>query len=142
MADRYSKERRSRLMARIRSKGNKATELRFIRLLRLKQISGWRRHLNLPGKPDFVFEQNMLAVFIDGCFWHGCPKCYAEPKTNVMFWRNKIARNRARDRMATRTLRKLGWQVIRIWQCDLGREIRVEKKLRRGLVPSLKKRAT
>jgi DNA mismatch endonuclease (patch repair protein) len=56
---------------------------------------------------------------VDGCFWHGCPRCYKEPKSNARFWRNKIIANRARAKLVNRTLRALGWRVMRIWQHDL-----------------------
>ncbi len=74
MADVFSKSKRSKVMAAIRSKGNKDTELRLAFILRAYGIKGWRRHYPLPGKPDFVFPKQRLAVFVDGCFWHSCPK--------------------------------------------------------------------
>ena len=73
----------------------------------------------LPGKPDFVFPKPRLAVFVDGCFWHGCPKHATWPKTNRAFWRKKIARNRARDREVGHALRRMGWRVIRVWEHGL-----------------------
>src|SRR5437016_438786 len=81
VADIFSKVKRSALMSRIRSHGNAATELRFITLLKGAGIIGWRRQHRLHGKPDFVFLKFRLAVFVDGCFWHGCPRCYGEPKS-------------------------------------------------------------
>jgi DNA mismatch endonuclease (patch repair protein) len=80
---------------------------------------GWRRHLPLPGRPDFVFPEQKVAVFVDGCFWHGCPKCYTRPKTNRKFWDKKREDNMARDKRVTRQLRRQGWKVIRIWQHSL-----------------------
>jgi DNA mismatch endonuclease, patch repair protein len=119
MADWLSREQRSRNMASIRSKGNATTEKAFLRLLREGGISGWRRHIDLPGKPDFVFRGRRLAVFIDGCFWHGCPRCYRLPEDNRRYWKAKVTANRTRDRRTTRKLRSLGWQVIRIWEHSL-----------------------
>jgi DNA mismatch endonuclease (patch repair protein) len=116
MSDVFTREKRSAVMARIRGTGNKATELRLIALLRAARITGWRRNSTLFGKPDFVFPQHRLAVFVDGCFWHGCPLHASQPKQNAAFWREKIARNQARDRLVTRTLRKAGWRVLRIWE--------------------------
>jgi len=116
MADWLTREQRSRNMASIRSKGNKTTEARFVALLRAGRISGWRRHANLPGKPDFVFRKNHLAVFVDGCFWHGCPRCYRLPEDNRPYWRAKLLNNRRRDRRTARQLRTKGWRVIRIWE--------------------------
>lgn len=119
MADTFSPQVRSACMSRIRSKGNLTTELRFIRLLRRHQIRGWRRGSKLFGKPDFVFSKPKVAVFIDGDFWHGNPKKYRLPKSNCDYWQKKIEGNRARDRLVTRTLRKQGWTVVRVWESDL-----------------------
>lgn len=116
MADIWTKRKRSEVMSRIRGKGNKETEGALAALLRSAKITGWRRHLPLPGKPDFAFPKQKVAVFVDGCFWHGCPKCYTRPKTNRKFWDTKRETNIARDRRVTRQLRASGWCVIRIWE--------------------------
>jgi DNA mismatch endonuclease (patch repair protein) len=116
MADWLSREQRSRNMASIRSKGNKTTEGAFLKLLRKARISGWRRHVALPGKPDFTFRKLGLAVFIDGCFWHGCARCYRLPSDNRQYWRKKILSNRVRDRRTARKLRTAGWKVLRFWE--------------------------
>ncbi len=122
-------------MSRIRSQGNAATELRFVRLLKNSGITGWRRHYRLIGKPDFVFPKLRLAVFVDGCFWHGCPRCYSEPKSNRAFWRRKIAANRERAVAVKRELRQSGWRVFRIWQHELKRknESRLLGRLKRAM---------
>lgn len=106
-------------MSRIRSRGNKETEIMLAKLLRRHGIKGWRRHQPVFGKPDFIFSKARLAVFVDGCFWHGCPKHGTKPKSNRAYWRQKLARNKHRDRLVTRTLRRAGWQVVRIWDCEL-----------------------
>lgn len=116
MADIWTKKKRSEVMSLIRGTGNKATEKALLAMLRRERITGWRRHLPLPGKPDFAFTKEKVAVFVDGCFWHGCPKCYTRPKTNRKFWDNKRETNMARDRRVTRQLRARGWKVIRIWE--------------------------
>lgn len=116
MTDWLSREQRSRNMASIRSKGNATTERAFLRLLREAKIRGWRRHADLPGKPDFVFWSQRVAIFIDGCFWHGCPQCYRLPEDNRKYWKAKILANRSRDRRRTRQLRSKGWKVLRIWE--------------------------
>jgi DNA mismatch endonuclease (patch repair protein) len=116
MVDWLSREQRSRNMASIRSKGNKTTERVFLSILRRARISGWRRHLNLPGKPDFVFRAERVAIFLDGCFWHGCPRCYRLPQDNRSYWRKKVVGNRRRDRRCSRKLRSLGWRVLRLWE--------------------------
>ena len=119
MTDWLTREQRSRNMASIRSKGNKTTETRFVDLLRASRVSGWRRHMSLPGKPDFVFRLSRLAVFIDGCFWHGCPQCYRLPEDNRRYWKVKVLSNRRRDQRRGRQLRSLKWQVLRIWEHSL-----------------------
>ena len=112
MSDVFTKAKRSEVMSRIRSRGNKATELALIKLFRRHKITGWRRHQKVFGKPDFIFGQSRLAVFVDGCFWHGCPRHATKPKTNAAFWRRKFLRNQQRDVRVTLTLRCDGWRVI------------------------------
>lgn len=127
---------RSRNMSAIRSKGNKSTELRMIKILRQYRLSGWRRNSEIYGHPDFVFPEAKLAIFIDGCFWHGCPKCYRKPKTNIQYWVEKIRRNVVRDRQVSRLLRQTGWSVIRIWEHSLGSPASVAKRILRMLSKS------
>lgn len=114
---------RGQLMARVRSRGNETTERRLALLLRKTGLSGWRRHYAISGRPDFVWRSARVALFVDGCFWHGhlCGK-NINPKTNSEAWRTKIARNKARDRKTTRQLRRDDWTVIRIWECQLGKK--------------------
>ena len=162
MPDVFTKAKRSEVMSRIRSRGNKDTELALAKLLRRNRITGWRRqvklivrrrrgneahsskakgrtweqksdrdsfrlhkatarqaHRLLRVKPDFVFRQARLALFVDGCFWHGCPKHATQPKNNRAFWRRKLAANKLRDRLVNQTLRRAGWRVMRIWECAL-----------------------
>jgi DNA mismatch endonuclease (patch repair protein) len=113
---------RGQLMSRVRSKGNETTELRMASLLRAAGLSGWRRHQNVPGRPDFAWPQAKVAVFVDGCFWHGhdCGKNLT-PVKNAKEWRQKIRKNKARDRRAVRDLRRRGWIVIRFWECELAK---------------------
>lgn len=122
MPDVFTKTKRSAVMSRIRARGNKDTELALVRLFRLHRVTGWRRHQRVFGKPDFIFRQARLAVFVDGCFWHGCPRCYQRPKSNRKFWDAKITRNRERDREVSRELRRRGWRVIRVWEHALARK--------------------
>ncbi len=121
MSDFLTKPQRSALMSSIKGKGNKDTELALITLFRRHRITGWRRNQKVFGKPDFTFREKRLAVFVDGCFWHGCPRCYRRPESNRKFWDAKIARNRERDREVSRELRRLGWRVLRIWEHDLAK---------------------
>ncbi len=122
MPDVFTKSKRSEVMSLIRSRGNKDTELKLARLFRANGINGWRRHQPVFGKPDFVFRKLQLALFVDGCFWHGCPKHATKPKNNAAFWQNKLAANKARDLLVNRTLRKAGWRVLRIWEHELERK--------------------
>jgi DNA mismatch endonuclease (patch repair protein) len=113
---------RSALMSRIRGSGNATTELKFILLMRLAGLRGWRRNVPLLGKPDFTFPKAKLAVFIDGCFWHGhnCNR-NLNPKHNAQVWQIKFARNKKRDRFVTKQLRSAGWSVVRVWECELAK---------------------
>jgi DNA mismatch endonuclease (patch repair protein) len=101
-------------MSRIRGKGNEKTEVRLAKIMRKIGIRGWRRHLPIPGKPDFSFRKQKVAVFVDGCFWHGCPRCFRLPKQNRAFWKAKIEGNRRRDRSVNGRQRRMGWEVIRV----------------------------
>ena len=137
MSDVFDPAKRSAVMSRIRASGNRDTELRMIALLRASHITGWRRNKKLFGKPDFVFVKHRVAVFVDGCFWHrhaGCKFSYT-PKSRIEFWLPKFQKNVTRDRLVTRKLRKAGWRVVRIWECDLvaSREHRVIRRLRVAL---------
>ena len=185
MADVFSKSKRSEVMSRIRSRGNRDTELALAHLLRAHGIIGWRRHLELRmtnddlrtvekgnGKlrmanddlrtragggvrkirnskfgvrnskirnskvrPDFVFLRLRTALFVDGCFWHGCPKHATRPKSNRAFWRRKLAGNKKRDRLVNRMLRRAGWHVLRIWECELAKknENHLLRRIQKGL---------
>jgi DNA mismatch endonuclease (patch repair protein) len=113
---------RGQLMSRVRSTGNQTTEKRMVAVLRKARLTGWRRHQPLPGRPDFVWPKARVAVFVDGCFWHGhdCDRNLT-PRTNAKAWREKIEGNQARDRKTSRLLRQEGWTVIRIWECKLAK---------------------
>jgi DNA mismatch endonuclease (patch repair protein) len=192
MPDVFTKKKRSEVMSRIRSRGNKETEITLMRLLRRHKISGWRRHAVIRGpdrsavgkarphpfplpsvfaslrrdhagakgrggqekvkrlppglhrdarralsnfsvRPDFVFRTARLALFVDGCYWHACPKHSNLPVNNRAFWRKKLAVNRNRDRLVNRTLRRLGWRVVRLWEHELRHPERCAAKIRRSL---------
>ena len=181
MPDVFTKAKRSEVMSRIRSRGNKDTELALAKVFRKSGVTGWRRHVQikiaeggrrrgrgfknedggwrvedsgrrsiidiskyaLPRnkaaradarptvfkvRPDFVFPKIKVAVFVDGCFWHGCPRHATRPKNNRAFWDKKLAGNKARDVLVTKTLRRAGWRVIRIWECGI--RDRVPKAIR------------
>lgn len=106
-------------MSRIRS-SNTRPEKVFRKLLREVTDRGVRYNLaSLPGSPDVVVHSLKLAVFVEGCFWHSCPRHGRIPKSNVEFWEKKLSRNRARDRRNRAALRGLGWTVWRVWEHDL-----------------------
>ena len=133
MTDIWSKSKRSEVMSRIRGKGNEKTEIRLAKLMRKAGIMGWRRHLPIPGRPDFAFRKQKVAVFVDGCFWHGCPRCFRLPKQNRAFWKAKIEGNRRRDRSVNGRLRRLGWKVIRIRECRLKHADRIVARIRQAI---------
>ena len=117
--DTFSKTERSRIMACVKSRNTKSTELKFLSILKDKGITGWRRNYPLYGKPDFVFPPLKIAVFLDGCFWHGCPVHCRMPSSNIIYWNNKIAKNIFRDKKITRILKNKKWKVIRIWEHEI-----------------------
>ena len=115
--DTVSTSTRSRIMRAVRSRGNKSTERKLRASMVGAGTKGWVMHeKTLPGKPDFVFMDKQVAVFVDGCFWHKCPKHYKKPKTNKKFWSDKIKKNTERDKKVNKKLRKDRWKVIRIWE--------------------------
>jgi len=162
MSDIFSKAKRSEVMSRVRSRGNKDTEVALAKLFRRNKITGWRRQVNLTVgrrrrkethsfeknlvrvssprllrvRPDFIFQKIRLALFVDGCFWHGCPQHGTQPKGNRAFWKNKFARNKARNLLVTRTLRSAKWRVLRIWEHELARknEARLLKRIQQALL--------
>lgn len=119
MTDTFSKQERSRIMRSVRGRGNASTELKVVRLFQEHKITGWRRHLPLSGKPDFAFPKQRVALFVDGCFWHGHNCRNLTPAQNSDYWQAKIGRNVARDVRVTKELEEKGWRVLRVWECEL-----------------------
>lgn len=119
MADVFSESQRSEIMRAVKSRGNKSTELKLIEIFKNLGIRGWRRGYKLFGNPDFVFPQKRVAVFVDGCFWHGHNCRNTKPAANADYWRKKIERNINRDILVSQTLTEKGWKVIRIWECQI-----------------------
>ncbi len=118
MTDNLTKEKRSKVMASIRGKNTKP-ELAVRKILWSNGLR-YRIHDNTVfGKPDISNKKKKLAVFIDGCFWHGCNRCYKEPKSNVGFWKNKIIKNKQRRIKVRRELRKNGWKIIEFWEHEI-----------------------
>jgi DNA mismatch endonuclease, patch repair protein len=128
--DTVSRQTRSLVMAKVKSKRNRSTELRLRALLIQRGLRGWKVHPNdLQGSPDFAFRTERLVIFTDGCFWHGCPRCKKVPSSNAAYWDRKIARNRKRDKAVTAALRRQGWTVLRFWEHDLSTLERVAEKI-------------
>jgi DNA mismatch endonuclease, patch repair protein len=133
MPDRFSKEKRSQIMSKIKGRGNERTELAMARLLRHNKITGWRRHQPLTGKPDFTFYEYKTVLFVDGCFWHRCPKHSNMPKTNRAYWNKKLRGNEIHDRTVTRQLKKEGWAILRVWEHELRNPDKVAIRIRETL---------
>jgi DNA mismatch endonuclease (patch repair protein) len=129
MADTFSIEKRSEIMRKVKSNRNKSTELKLIQFFKENRICGWRRNFKLYGKPDFVFPKQRLAIFVDGCFWHGHNCRNTKPKDNANYWESKINRNKNRDVQVTETLTNKNWTVIRIWECELKNTTRLIDRL-------------
>lgn len=110
----------ARRMGAIRSKGNRTTEAKFRAMLVRAGIRGWTMQTtHTQGKPDFYFSESNIAVFLDGCFWHGCPRCGHVPEKNRPFWKAKIERNQQRDRDTDQRLQEIGIRVLRFWEHEL-----------------------
>jgi len=108
---------RSNAMRAIRGKGNRSTEWRARMKLVRSKITGWTmNNATLPGKPDIFFPRERVAIFLDGCFWHGCPRCGHIPRTNSRFWRLKLMNNRRRDTKNADRMRRAGISVVRLWE--------------------------
>ena len=123
MADCYPKETRSRVMSRIRSR-NTRPEILLRKCLWKQGCRGYRIHdKRLPGKPDIVFPSKKIAIFVDGCFWHQCPECYVEPKSNRDYWIPKIESNIERDRKHQSALESMGYTVIRVWEHEIKKNL-------------------
>lgn len=118
--DVFTTEKRSAVMRAVKSTDTKPE----IALRKALHRLGFRYRLNvkdLPGKPDLVFPRHNVVIFVHGCFWHGhaCKRGARAPKTNAEYWREKIARNKARDKKNAAALKALGWRVITVWECEL-----------------------
>lgn len=127
MADKLSTVARSALMAKVRATGNRSTEGRVEAALSEAGITGWEKHPPLLGKPDFYFPGTRLVMFVDGCYWHGCPHHVRFPQAQADYWRDKIDRNRRRDNRLRRRLRQQGYHVMRVWEHDLKQDIWIKR---------------
>lgn len=119
MADVFSKNKRSDIMKRVRPSGNKTTELKLIEYFSSNGITGWRRNYKVKGHPDFVFLDRKIAIFVDGCFWHGHNCRNTTPADHADYWEKKRQHNIDHDQAITQLFEGRGWTVIRIWECEL-----------------------
>jgi DNA mismatch endonuclease (patch repair protein) len=111
---------RTQHMRSIRPKGNRSTERRLRAYLIQAKVSGWAVHpVDVPGTPELVFRSERIAVFTDGCFWHGCQRCGKTPRTNASYWAKKIQLNIERDRKDEANLLALGFLVVRLWEHEI-----------------------
>ncbi len=129
MPDIFSKEQRSRIMRQIKSNRNKSTELKLIKYFKEQKVIGWRRNYKLFGRPDFVFPHKRVALFVDGCFWHGHDCRNTKPQDNKDYWAEKIERNKNRDKAVTSSLIAKNWSVIRIWECEFKDKSTIDTKI-------------
>ena len=122
MSDEFDNKKRSEIMQKVRSNNNKSTELKLIKLFNEHEITGWRRNYKVKGHPDFVFLKEKVAIFVDGCFWHGHDCRNTRPKDNAEYWQKKRERNIKHDKEVTQLFENRGWNVLRIWECELKKQ--------------------
>lgn len=130
MTDRITKDRRSWNMSRIRSKNTKPELL--VRSLLHRMGYRFRLHRkDLPGKPDIVLPKYKTVIFVNGCFWHrhkGCKRC-TTPSSNEKYWQTKFERNVKKDRINQSELKKLGWKILIIWECEIADSARLKRTI-------------
>ena len=124
MSDVFDTSKRSHIMQQVKSKNNKSTELKLIQIFKDNHITGWKRNYPVKGHPDFVFLDKKIAVFVDGCFWHGHDCRNTRPSDNAEYWSKKRERNIRHDKDITSLFEQRGWTVLRIWECELKKKNR------------------
>ncbi len=140
MTDNLTPHDRHKAMRAVKSKGTKP-ERQLFSMLAGMGLNGWRKHADdVTGKPDVVFEKEKIAIFVDGCFWHGCPHCkrLLKPQTNRDYWEQKIKRNVERAQKYNQQLAGQGWKVMRIWEHEI-RDANCRQKLRVELRQNLRR---
>ncbi len=132
--DTVDKPTRSRTMRAVKSKGNRSTEARLRALLARRGVRGWKvQAAQVRGSPDFIFPSERVAIFVDGCFWHGCPRCYRRPSSSRTYWDAKVQRTITRDNRNRARLRREGWSVLRLWEHALAEPDRVLARIHAAL---------
>jgi len=134
MVDRVTRAKRSEIMRAVRPKDTRPE----LAVRRIVSRLGYRYRLHqasLPGKPDLAFPSRRKAIFVHGCFWHGHARCSKArlPKSRIDFWADKLRRNKERDKRIARELKRKGWTVLVVWQCQLARPETVERRIERFL---------
>jgi DNA mismatch endonuclease (patch repair protein) len=131
MSDNLKPDDRKRTMQAVKSKGTRL-EKRLFAMLTGMGISGWKKNVkNIAGKPDVAFLERKIAIFVDGCFWHGCPHCHRKlPETNHEYWERKIKRNVELAASYNEQLRRDGWTVIRIWEHETKDTAKLKPRLK------------
>lgn len=134
MTDAFSKEKRSEVMSKIRSKNTKP-ELAVRKALTRMGLRYRLQSRLLPGKPDIIISRMSTVIFVNGCFWHQHSNCKrkAMPKSNREYWQKKLGGNVERQRRDVRALKKLGWRVIKVWECQTTSESKLAGRLSRVL---------
>lgn len=122
MVDKVSKEVRSRTMSAIRSNDTKM-EVKFRKALFAEGIRFRKNVSGLTGKPDVAIKSKKIAVFLDSCFWHRCPRHFRRPQSNLDYWIPKIDRNTKRDKMINARYKKMGWKVFRFWEHEVEKSL-------------------
>jgi len=138
MADNLTPEDRRKTMQAVKSKKTKLERTLFAMLAGMR-LTGWRQNVtDITGKPDVVFSREKIAIFVDGCFWHGCPLCQRKmPQTNQQYWKTKISRNIEIAKSHAIQLYSNGWKIIRIWEHDMNSKASRQKiniKIRQALL--------
>ena len=124
MADKFTKEKRSKIMSSIRGKDTKI-EVAFRKALWRDGFRYSKNSVKYFGKPDIVLKKYQTVIFIDSCFWHGCKKHFRMPATNKKYWQTKIERNIARDKEVNKHYKQIGWTIIRVWEHDIKTDVDV-----------------
>ncbi|MFN0107296.1 MAG: very short patch repair endonuclease [Blastocatellia bacterium] len=133
MTDSVDQKTRSRTMASVPSQYT-SIEQKFATLLTTAKVGRFEcQAIDLPGKPDIVFRRSKVAIFVDGCFWHGCQKHLRMPASNQDYWKNKIEKNVRRDRRNRSKLREIGWKVVRVWEHDLKNSAPAINRVRKAI---------
>jgi len=134
MADVFTKKKRSDVMSKIRAKNTKPELL--VRQFLFSKGFRYRLHQNtLPGKPDIILKKYKTIIFVNGCFWHGHKNCKKSilPTSNITFWKGKIQANIDRDKKSKRSLKKIGWSIFTIWECDIKNKMALTKTMNKLL---------